>query len=301
MTNNFSTTSLMSAFGRAYHAENEIKPVFDDYLAKDLLSNEEYTNMQNAILNGIDFFDPSKKDTFDQNDKKLRYLVNNHIATLPLCRAAYAENALKTAAKSGTEQYVILGAGLDTFAYREKNFVLHHKVFEVDILQTQTDKIERLKRANIKPGKNVVFVEANFAKDDIGKKLKESGFDPSKKTLFSLLGVSYYLSKDEFEGVVYTLSKIMAEGSSFVFDMGDEYFFDSQDNRVKNIITLAKTCHEPMKSCYSYSEIEKMLEKYNLLIYDFLFPEDIQLQLIDPRQCDMTALKDVDFVLAVKK
>lgn len=62
----------------------------------------------------------------------LRRLVNVHIAPSPLCRAAYTERVLKAEALNGTEQYVILGAGLDTFAFRETEFLSKHKVFEAD-------------------------------------------------------------------------------------------------------------------------------------------------------------------------
>lgn len=57
---------------------------------------------------------------------------NVHIAPSPLCRAAYTEQALKAAVLTGTKQYVMLGAGMDSFAFREKKFLLKHRVFEVD-------------------------------------------------------------------------------------------------------------------------------------------------------------------------
>ena len=58
MNNKASITALMSSFGRAFHAENEEHPVFADYLAKELMTAEEYTAVQNYILGGVQFFEP---------------------------------------------------------------------------------------------------------------------------------------------------------------------------------------------------------------------------------------------------
>ena len=79
--------------------------------------------MSTYILSGIDFFAPEKKGAFKDDTETMRYLINTHIAPTPLCRSAYCEAALKTAMRTGTEQYVILGAGLDTFAFREPVFM----------------------------------------------------------------------------------------------------------------------------------------------------------------------------------
>ncbi|MDY5180463.1 class I SAM-dependent methyltransferase [Butyribacter sp.] len=55
---------------------------------------------------------------------------NVHIAPSPLCRAAYTEQALKAAVLTGTKQYVMLGAGMDSFAFREKKFLSKHRVWK---------------------------------------------------------------------------------------------------------------------------------------------------------------------------
>lgn len=111
MNNKTSITALMSSFGRAFHAENEDHPVFADHLAKNLMTAEEYTAVQNYILGGAQFFEPEIDRVALQPKELLRRLVNVHIAPSPLCRAAYTEKALKTAVLTGTKQYVILGAG----------------------------------------------------------------------------------------------------------------------------------------------------------------------------------------------
>ena len=116
MDNKASMTALMSSFGRAFHAEHEERPVFYDALAKELMTAEEYAAVGEYILGGARFFEPEIDPAAQEPQALLRRLVNEHIAPSPLCRAAYTERSLKTAALTGTKQYVILGAGLDTFA-----------------------------------------------------------------------------------------------------------------------------------------------------------------------------------------
>ena len=140
MDNKASITALMSSFGRAFHAENEDYPVFTDHLAKELMTAEEYTAVQGYVLGGAQFFEPEIDPAKQEPKELLRRLVNVHIAPSPLCRAAYTEKALKAAVLTGTKQYVMLGAGMDTFAFREPEFLSKYNVFEVDHPLTQADK-----------------------------------------------------------------------------------------------------------------------------------------------------------------
>ena len=297
MNNKTSITALMSSFGRAFHAENEEHPVFVDDLAKNLMTEEEYSAVQNYILGGAQFFEPDMDFSKVEPKEVLRRIVNVHIAPSPLCRQAYTEQALKTAFLTGTKQYVILGAGMDTFAFRNDKL----KVFEVDHPLTQKDKIERIKRAGWLVLENLSFVSVDFTNDDLTECLIASGFDPSVKSFFSWLGVTYYLSKEAIDNMLCALSKICAEGSTLVFDYPDEHFFDAPEKRVQNTIMMAKAGGEPMQSSFSYRELEKMLEKNGFLIYELLSPEDIQRNIINKAGADMKAFEHVNYCLAVKK
>ena len=305
MQNQTSITALMSAFCRAFHAENNPHPVFADTAARQLLTPEEYANLSAYVLGGIDFFTPEKKGAFKSDAEALLYLIDTQLAPTPLCRAAFAENALKAAAKTGTKQYVILGAGLDSFSLRESGFMQTHEVFEVDHPATQADKINRLQRAFSKNGdtcpRTLRFVPVDFATDDLAEALIKNGFDASKKTLFSWLGVTYYLTKEAVEKTLNTLSKLCTHGSSLVFDAADENYFSATEKRVQNTIALAKAGGEEMKTAFSYAEIEKLLEKHGFLIYEFLTPNDIQRQIINARGANMQAFEHTNFVLAVKQ
>ena len=301
MNNKASITALMSSFGRAFHAENEEHPVFADHLAKELMTADEYTAVQGYILGGAQFFETEIDPAAWEPKELLRRLVNVHIVPSPLCRAAYTEQALKTAVLTGTEQYVILGAGLDTFAFREKEFLSKHKVFEVDHPLTQSDKLERIARAGWTIPDNLTFVPVDFTKDSLTERLIAAGFDQSVKSFFSWLGVTYYLSAEAIDTILSALSTLCADGSTLVFDYPDENFFEAPEKRVQNTIMMAKAGGEPMQSAFSYSELEKLLEKHGFLIYELLTPDDIQRNIIDKTGADMKAFEHVGYCLAVRE
>ena len=301
MENKSSITALMSSFGRAFHAENEKAPVFGDTLAKELMTEEEYEAVQGYVLGGANFFEPETDVSKQAPKDLLRKLVNVHIAPSPLCRAAYTEQTLKTAVLTGTTQYVILGAGLDTFAFREKAFLEKYKVFEVDHPATQADKKHRIARAEWEVPENLSFVPVDFTQDDLAECLRAGGFDTSAKSFFSWLGVTYYLTAEAIDKMISELAGLCAEGSTLVFDYPDETFFTAAERRVQNTIMMAKAGGEPMKSSFSYAELEKLLEKHGFLIYELLTPEEIQKQIIDKAGAELKAFEHVNYCLAVKK
>ena len=130
---------------------------------------------------------------------------------------------------TGTEQYVILGAGMDTFAFHEKEFLAKHKVFEIDHLLTQADKKERIASAGWTVPENLTFVPVDFTRDSLTQRLTAGGFDMTAKSFFSWLGVTYYLSAEAIGKTLAELSPLCADGSTLVFDYPDENLFDAPE------------------------------------------------------------------------
>src|SRR5699024_11506291 len=96
----------------------------------------------------------------------------------------------------------------------------------------------------------------------------------NKKTFYSLLGVSYYLTKEEITNLVYELFTEIPLGSSIVFDYADDKLFEEKgmSNRVQNMVQMALASGEPMKSCFTYDEIVKVLEDVGLLVFIHISP-----------------------------
>ena len=215
--------------------------------------------------------------------------------------ADHLAKELMTADEYAAVQGYILGAGMDTFAFREPESLSKHRVFEVDHPLTQADKLERIARAGWTAPDNLTFVPVDFTKDSLAERLIAAGFDPSAKSFFSWLGVTYYLSAEAIATMLSALSSICADGSSLVFDYPDENFFDAPERRVQNTIMMAKAGGEPMQSAFSYRELEKLLEKHGFLIYELLTPDDIQRDVIDSVGAEIKAFEHVNYCLAVRK
>jgi methyltransferase (TIGR00027 family) len=109
------------------------------------------------------------------------------------CRSRYTEDRLADGVRRGVSQYVILGAGLDSFAYRS-GLAGQVRVFEVDHPATQRWKRRVLSAARIPALADLTFVPVDFESDSLSERLAEDGFDPSRPALVSWLGVTMYLS-----------------------------------------------------------------------------------------------------------
>lgn len=300
-----SITALVSAFSRAYHSvQNKVK-VFDDYLAKDILTQNEYKEIASNMSKGIKFFNPSFEGT---QDEALRFIVDNQLSPTPLGRAAFTERSLENAVKIGAKQYLIFAAGYDTFAYRQPDWAKDIQIFELDHPFTGVDKQKRIQSLVEEKPANLQYVSVDFTEDNWESNLMVcSEFNPSKISFCSLLGISYYLSKEIFTEVISIISSIVPKGSAIVFDYQDEETYTPKaGERVKKQIALASAANEKMLAGYSYSELEKLLADSNFLIYEHLTPNQITEQYFkkynqaNPEH-PINAFDNVNYCLAVKK
>lgn len=300
-----SMTALISAFSRAYHFENNTVKVFNDSIARLLLSDEEYSRISKSMAEGIGFFNPS---FVGSRDEALKWVVDNQLSPSPLGRAIYAEKALKTAVRIGAEQYLILAAGYDTFAYRQPNWSSEIQIFEIDHLITASDKRARVKKSEVEIPKNVHYIETDFTKDNWQTDLiQNKAFDKNKISFCSILGLVYYLSEQAFAKFLFSLSSILPIGSSIVFDYPDENSYTSKaGERAKKQSMLAGAANEKMLASYSYENIEKILSENGFLIYEHLNSQEMTEQYFrtyneaNPLH-QITAFDNVNYCLAVGK
>ncbi len=134
-----------------------------------------------------------------------------------VARSQFAEEALAAAIERGVRQYVILGAGLDTFAYRNPHAGVALRIFEVDHPATQVWKRQRVAQAGMCEPPLLTFVPVDFIHQDLALELVATGFDRAQPAFFSWLGVSMYLSPDL---VLETLRALIAlhPGNAVAFD-----------------------------------------------------------------------------------
>lgn len=304
MENN-SLTALVSAFSRAYHAEHNHIKIFNDTLARQLLTDAEYENISRNMSQAIAFFHPNFVGSKEQ---ALRKIVDHQLSPSPLGRAAFAEQALAVAAALGARQYLIFAAGYDSFAYRQPKWAAELQIFEIDHPATASDKRSRLSALHTDAPSNLHCISADFRESDWQSHvLACPAFDPTLISFSSLLGISYYLPKDVFKHFLSTIASLVPSGSSIVFDYPDEHTLTSQaGDRVLKQVMLAARAGEPMQASYSYSELEQMLEEVNLLIYQHLTPAEITEQLFQAYNESqpahkITAFDHVNYCLVVKQ
>lgn len=300
-----SMTALISAFSRAYHALNNEAKIFNDSTARQLLTDDEFNQIAKNMSGGIGFFNPS----FTGNPKQaLRWIVDNQLSPSPLGRTAFAEKSLEKAICTGAEQYLIFGAGYDTFAYRQPFWAETLDIFEIDHPSTAKDKQERLQRAGIAIPGNVHYIEADFTKRTWKETLQSHpSFNGDKICCCSILGVAYYLSKESFEWMVSSISDLTSKGSSIIFDYPDENSYtEKAGERAKKQFMLAGGANEKMLASYSYSDIEQLLLAHGFLIYEHLGPQEITEQYFalynkaNPEN-QMRAFDNTNYCLAVRQ
>jgi methyltransferase (TIGR00027 family) len=143
--------------------------------------------------------------------------VARNLRAFLVARSRFAEDELARAIERGVRQYVVLGAGLDTFAYRNPHRDFALRVFEVDYPATQEWKRQKLAAAGIAIPPSVTYAPVDFERQTLAEGLKLAGFDASKAVFFSWLGVTMYLTE---EAVMATFGFIALSpaGGGIAFD-----------------------------------------------------------------------------------
>lgn len=198
-----SRTALGAAAHRAAHQVLEGGRIFADPLAVRILGADAEAAVRDAKI--------------DPSGRRLRLFI--------AARARFAEDALTSAVARGARQLVVLGAGLDTYAYRSVLGDSLH-VFEVDHPATQAWKRQRLIEAAIPVPRTLTFAPVDFERETLANGLAAAGFDPARQTFFTWLGVVPYL----MEPTVFSTLAFVAGlpgGAHVVFDYGNPLVSDS--------------------------------------------------------------------------
>lgn len=262
-----SMTALVSAFVRAYHSTQDGGEVFDDPLARALLTGEEYEGISRQMAGGVEFFQPGFRGT---GEEALDLIVRRHLAPSPLGRAAFAEAALANAAALGAEQYLILGAGYDTFAYRQPAWAEKLTVFELDRPAALEEKRGRLDRAGVTLPDNLCFIGADLSGVGWGRALEaHPAFSRKKISFCSLLGLVYYLSAPDFAALLDTLKELLPRGSALAFD------YPTAGDVPSRQALLAGAAGEAMRADYDPMALENLLSGHGFLAYEHLNPAGI--------------------------
>lgn len=197
--NSPSLTAYKVAMMRAAHQILDNPKVFEDPIALSIVGNQGNSEIH------------SEK-------RKFKTRLHCHLRAIVVARSRFVEDELSVAIKRGVRQYVILGAGLDTFAYRNPYSANGLRVFELDYPATQEWKRQQLSAAKIPIPETLTFASIDFESQSLADQLRETGFRTDEPSFFSWLGVTMYLTRKTMMATMEYISSSTPSGSGIAFD-----------------------------------------------------------------------------------
>jgi methyltransferase (TIGR00027 family) len=278
--NQVSKTAMGTAFMRAYHAAHDHPRIFDDFLAQHLITAEELKIIEERHLAAFQRFDPSGAASCPDRASALAYWMQNAGApALVFSRARYTEDILETAVRrQEVKQYVILGAGLDTFALRRPDLSARLHVFEVDHPGTQAHKRGRLREVGREQPGQPHFIPVDFSRENLAQALGCSAYDQQASSFFSWLGVTYYLTREAALATLRSINAVAPPGSTVIFDYLDAEAFvpEKAARRVQIMMQLVERVGEPMLTGFDPGSMAADLASLGLRLQEDLSPSDIE-------------------------
>ena len=186
-----------------------------------------------------------------------------------ISRTRFVDELVEKCSRDGIEQYVILGAGYDSRAHR-LDLSPSIKIFEVDQKDVQDRKLSKLP-IEVPNFENVTYVSVDFSNQSLAEQILNAGFDQSKSTVFTLEGVSQYVSKDALISTIKEVQILSKDSESIFFlsyvnellSKNPEACFGkgyrNPEKKAALIQSLSEKAGEPWISLYSDEEIENLL------------------------------------------
>jgi len=231
-TGHASKTALRVALRRAVHQVLDQPPILPDPVAIPLLGS-------------LFAFDP---------DQEMHPFIRAFRAFMA-ARSRYAEDRLAESVARGVAQYVVLGAGLDTFAYRNPYPQL--RVFEVDFPATQEWKRSLLAESSIVLPAGLTFIPLDFEHKTLAQGLAEAGFDPRRPAFFGWLGVVPYLTLDIFRSTLEAIVNLPAgSGVSFDYALSPETLGPLRRMVFDRLASRVAAAGEPFRLFFTPQELD---------------------------------------------
>jgi methyltransferase (TIGR00027 family) len=235
---------MATAVARGRHRLEHLPPwVFDDPFALELVG----PMAEEVRARGLAHYSPA---------------VTQALIASIATRSRYAEDRLAAAPSA---QYVILGAGLDSFAWRRPDLLETLRVFEVDHAASQAWKRERAEELGLPESESVAYVAIDFEVQTLGDVLEAAGFSWAEPAFFSWLGVAVYLSIDAIEATLRTIARC-ASGSEIVFSYAraDEHLDPLAREFRETAAPLVAAVGEPWRTRLSRTEAEALVRRCGL-------------------------------------
>jgi methyltransferase (TIGR00027 family) len=251
-----SATAVISAMARAAHLLWDQPPkIFEDTLALQLSGCESETALKAQM-------DRLEAEVARTTNPDFAIMARRSVTAAVVARSRYLEDEVDQAVRQGVSQYVILGAGLDSFAYRRPELAKVLHIFEVDHPATQAWKRTRLRAAGVELAVNLSLVPVDFEKESLIDNLRMGGYRTDAMGLFSWLGVTMYLSTDAIFGTLRAVAGL-APGTEIIFEYNVPK--DLVDEETQKILAAAMTAAqargEPQQTFFEPAKLAEQVRK----------------------------------------
>jgi len=278
----FLRTPLGAAFIRAHHFKYGSRPlIFEDSLAHTMLYPDEISEFR-------DFYTKRAQEEISSKAKKIldppaagevdAFMRNSVIASEVLTRQRYAEDALRNSERHGVVQYVILGAGMDTYSVR--NPLSSLSIFEVDRMEIIESKKQRILASGLPMPRSFFYVSSDFQDSSLFNDMLHGGFRPNQPTFFSWLGVTPYLTLGAIRDTLLIVDKVCGAKSEIVFDYTSPDALVPETGSPATIMLAQRLRNvgQPLQLSLSYESLQDILVGTRLRIVEHLGPSDIYLK-----------------------
>jgi methyltransferase (TIGR00027 family) len=295
-------TALVTAFARAYHATHDDPLIFADNLADRWFTDQERAFFEKSMSGLLPLLDPQAAAGNPDNDTALAISMQLMNCPVTLSRSRYSEDSLRQAVNQGVWQYVILGAGFDTFTWRRPEWADAVQVFEVDHPTTQQMKRERMAIQQMEIPAQLHFLPVDFESQNFREVLLASDYQTDRPGFFSWLGVSLYLTREAILHTLADFSALAAPQSEMVFDYVDLDALDSEkaSPRMNVMRMIVQQSGEPIQTGFDPNDLAEEVARLGMVVEEDLSPVDIESRYFTGRRDRLHAFEHFH-IIRVKK
>lgn len=291
-----STTALVTARMRWIHTTADPEPLLDDVWGGKFSTASELISLGYAG-ESASTQDSSSNDSIDHILRRSPAYAN------VIVRSWYTETALRSAISEDVGQYVLIGAGFDSYACRKPVEAKNLEVYEIDHPATQGLKKRRLAENGVPADNRLHFVSADLGQESLESALARSSFDSNAPAFLSWLGVTMYLSREANMSTLESIARYCAAGSQLVFSYVDQSIFDGKpEGDTEEILELkhrVKSVGEPFISGFHPDRLEGELGDIGLELLEDI--DDVQvIERCDPEDSNRLRSSSISRIARVR-
>jgi methyltransferase (TIGR00027 family) len=287
-----SVTALETTAFRAIGARHPDPTIRNgDYLAERLLGTQERAILEKAgdksILKALAMPTEAAWESFAPFQQRFATAVHS--------RTRHIDESVRESLELGGTQLVILGAGLDSRAYRFRNELGSGRAFEVDFPPTQEYKKTRIRAVLGLLPRHVIYVPIDFTKEELRTVLDRAGYDERKKSTFVWEGVSFYIPEDAVDATLRFVATHSAPGSRIVFDYMLESMVKNPTGSAVELLNRLAALKEPMIFGIPDEDRQGFITRRGLTIASDVGINDLRARFL-PRQFATATAPSVSYV-----